>query len=98
MSKTLLIAFFLLIQGIGILLFALFDLIQLPLMPFDEMSFGLFDISLEFLNVYWLAYVGALLYGIGFGGRSPLTTAIRGEYFGRKAFATIMGISQLPMN
>lgn len=99
MSKTLLIAFFLLIQGIGILLFALFDLIPLPLMPFDEMSFfGLFDISLEFLNVYWLAYVGALLYGIGFGGRSPLTTAIRGEYFGRKAFATIMGISQLPMN
>ena len=98
MSKTLLIAFFMLIQGIGILLFAMFDLISLPLMPFDVMSFGLFDISLEFLNVYWLAYVGALLYGIGFGGRSPLTTAIRGEYFGRKAFATIMGISQLPMN
>ena len=99
MSKTLLIAFFLLIQGIGILLFALFDLIPLPLAPSDEMSFfGLFDVSLEFINLYWLAYVGALLYGIGFGGRSPLTTAIRGEYFGRKAFATIMGISQLPMN
>ncbi len=45
-----------------------------------------------------MAYVFALLYGIGFGGRIPLTTAIRGEYFGRKAFATIMGISQLPMN
>lgn len=28
----------------------------------------------------------------------PLTTAIRGEYFGRRAFATIMGVSQLPMN
>ena len=99
MSKTLLIAFFLLIQGIGILLFAMFDLIPLPLAPSDEMSFfGLFDVSLEFINLYWLAYVGALLYGIGFGGRSPLTTAIRGEYFGRKAFATIMGISQLPMN
>ena len=99
MSKTLLIAFFLLIQGIGILLFAMFDLIPLPLAPSDDMSFfGLFDVSLEFINLYWLAYVGALLYGIGFGGRSPLTTAIRGEYFGRKAFATIMGISQLPMN
>ena len=99
MSKTLLIAFFLVIQGIGILLFATFDLIPLPLAPSDEMSFfGLFDIPLEFVNLYWLAYVGALLYGIGFGGRSPLTTAIRGEYFGRKAFATIMGISQLPMN
>ncbi len=45
-----------------------------------------------------MAYVFAVLYGIGFGGRIPLTTAIRGEYFGRKAFATIMGISQLPMN
>ena len=44
------------------------------------------------------AYLFALLYGIGFGGRVPLTTAIRGEYFGRKSFATIMGISQLPMN
>ena len=99
MSKTLLIAFFLFIQGIGILLFALFDEIPLPLAPYDEVSFfGLFNLSLEFLNLYWLAYVGALLYGIGFGGRSPLTTAIRGEYFGRKAFATIMGISQLPMN
>ena len=45
-----------------------------------------------------MAYMFAVLYGIGFGGRSPLTTAIRGEYFGRKAFATIMGISQFPMN
>ena len=45
-----------------------------------------------------MAYLFALLYGIGFGGRVPLTTAIRGEYFGRKAFATIMGVSQLPMN
>ena len=45
-----------------------------------------------------MAYLFALLYGIGFGGRVPLTTAIRGEYFGRKSFATIMGVSQLPMN
>ncbi|MDP6511849.1 MAG: MFS transporter, partial [SAR202 cluster bacterium] len=36
--------------------------------------------------------------GIGFGGRIPLLTAIRGEYFGRKAFATIMGLSQMPNN
>ena len=44
------------------------------------------------------AYMFALLYGIGFGGRTPLITAIRGDYFGRKAFATIMGVSQFPMN
>ena len=45
-----------------------------------------------------MAYLFAALYGIGFGGRIPLLTAIRGEYFGRKAFATIMGLSQFPNN
>ena len=44
------------------------------------------------------AYLFAVLYGIGIGGRVPLLTAIRGDYFGRKNFATIMGFSQLPMN
>ena len=46
-------------------------------------------------NVF-MAYIFALLWGIAFGGRGPLLTSIRGDYFGRKAFATIMGISQLP--
>ena len=73
LPKTLMIAFFMFVQGVGILIIALFDTVI-------------------------MAYVFALLYGIGFGGRSPLTTAIRGEYFGRKAFATIMGVSQFPMN
>ncbi len=73
LPKTLMIAFFLMLQGVGILIIALFD--SAP-----------------------MAYLFALLYGMGFGGRSPLTTAIRGDYFGRKAFATIMGVSQLPMN
>ena len=45
-----------------------------------------------------MAHLFAFLYGIGFGGRTPLITAIRGDYFGRKAFATIMGVSQFPMN
>ncbi|MCI0791600.1 MAG: MFS transporter [Chloroflexi bacterium] len=49
-------------------------------------------------NQISLALVFAVLYGIGFGGRIPLLTAIRGEYFGRKAFATIMGLSQMPNN
>jgi sugar phosphate permease len=44
------------------------------------------------------SYGFAVLFGIGFGGRVPLLVAIRGEYFGRRAFATILGISQLPMN
>ena len=45
-----------------------------------------------------MAFLFAVLYGIGFGGRIPLLTAIRGEYFGRRAFATIMGLSQMPNN
>ena len=45
-----------------------------------------------------VAYGFALLFGIGFGGRSPLTVSIRGEYFGRKSFGKIMGVSQVPMN
>ena len=45
-----------------------------------------------------VAYLFAVVMGIGFGGRAPLTTAIRGIYFGRKAFASITGISMIPMN
>ena len=40
----------------------------------------------------------AVVLGIGFGGRTPMTTAIRGVYFGRRAFASITGISMIPMN
>ena len=53
---------------------------------------------IAFAETWQLAFVFAVLYGIGFGGRIPLLTAIRGEYFGRKAFATIMGLSQMPNN
>lgn len=45
-----------------------------------------------------LVLLFAVLLGIGFGGRTPLTTAIRGAYFGRKAFASITGVSMVPMN
>jgi hypothetical protein len=34
-----------------------------------------------------MLYLFAVLFGIGFGGRNPLTTAIRGEYFGRASVA-----------
>lgn len=44
------------------------------------------------------AYVFAVMYGIAFGGRMPLTTSIRGDYFGRRAFATITGLSSVPNN
>jgi MFS family permease len=44
------------------------------------------------------AFIFAILFGLGIGGRTALLTAIRGDYFGRKSFATILGITQLPMN
>ena len=45
-----------------------------------------------------MAFVFAVTLGIGLGGRSPLSIAIRGDYFGRKAFPAIMGLSQVPLN
>ena len=45
-----------------------------------------------------MVFLFAALMGVGFGGRNPLTTAIRGVYFGRKAFASITGMSMIPMN
>jgi len=48
-----------------------------------------------FDSMVW-AWVFAPLYGIAFGGRIPLVTALRSEFFGRKSFATISGLSQFP--
>ena len=45
-----------------------------------------------------MAFLFAVLLGIGFGGRIPLSIAIRGVYFGRKAFGSITGISMIPTN
>ena len=41
------------------------------------------------------ALIFAFLFAIGHGGRGPVVVAIRGEYFGRKSFGTIMGIGNL---
>ncbi len=49
------------------------------------------------VDSFAMAMLFAVVFGAGFGGRNPLTTAIRGEYFGKTAFATITGISSAPM-
>ena len=63
--------------------------------------------SIQAISVFYLilspptisaAYVFGIVFGLGFGGRAPLSVSIRGEYFGRRNFGTIMGISQIPMN
>ena len=50
-----------------------------------------------FVHSLPMAVLFAVTFGAGFGGRNPLTTAIRGDYFGERAFATITGISSAPM-
>ncbi|MDP6549764.1 MAG: MFS transporter [Dehalococcoidia bacterium] len=45
-----------------------------------------------------MIFLFAVLLGIGWGGRNPMTVTIRGEYFGRASFGSILGFSTLPMN
>jgi MFS family permease len=48
-------------------------------------------------TTYSSALMFALLWGFGFGARTPLMHAMRGEYFGRKHFGAILGMSAFPM-
>jgi MFS family permease len=55
-------------------------------------------VLLTFSSSLLMFYLFAILFGMGFGGRNPLTVAIRGEYFGRASFGKILGLSTVPMN
>ncbi|MFQ6029197.1 MAG: MFS transporter [Dehalococcoidia bacterium] len=55
-------------------------------------------VILTMASTLWMVYLFAVLFGMGFGGRNPLTTAIRGDYFGRASFGRILGLSTVPMN
>ena len=55
-------------------------------------------VVLVFAHDTGMLFLFAVLLGVGFGGRMPVSTAMRGLYFGRKAFAVIVGISIVPMN
>ena len=50
-----------------------------------------------FIDSLYLAPFFVIVYGLGFGARIPLGTAIRGEYFGRKSFGKVLGLSMAPM-
>jgi MFS family permease len=52
---------------------------------------------LAFTKDFPTAMVFAVLWGIGFGGRTPVLHAMRGDYFGRRHYATIMSLSAVPM-
>jgi MFS family permease len=64
---------FMVLQSIGILLFA-------------------------YISSPSLAFIFAVVFGIGLGGRSPLLHSLRAEYFGRKSFGTILGFSSTLLN
>ena len=49
-----------------------------------------------FVHSLPMAILAMGMFGVGMGGRVPITTAIRGDYFGSRAFATITGISMVP--
>ena len=46
---------------------------------------------------YFGALLFAVIWGLGFGGRTPMLHAMRGDYFGRKHFGVILGMSAFPM-
>ncbi len=58
-------------------------------------GFGLAVLAIA--DNYAMAALFAVLWGIGFGGRTPILHAMRGDYFGRKHFGTILGMSAFPM-
>jgi MFS family permease len=49
-------------------------------------------------NTLPMFYFFGILFGAGFGGRNPLTVAIRADYFGTASFGKILGFSTVPMN
>ncbi|MYD65312.1 MAG: MFS transporter [Chloroflexi bacterium] len=60
-------------------------------MLFNAGALGL----LAFAGSLWMVVAFAILNGIGFGARIPLTTALRADYFGGKYYGTITGFSSM---
>jgi MFS family permease len=52
---------------------------------------------LAFTASFGMAMAFAVVWGIGFGGRTPILHAMRGDFFGRRHYATIMSLSAVPM-
>ncbi|MDA0595447.1 MAG: MFS transporter [Chloroflexi bacterium] len=67
------------------------------ILPIFILLQGLALIVLAQADNYWLAVGFALMWGIGFGVRTPMLHAMRGDYFGRRHFGVILGMSAFPM-
>ena len=68
------------------------------LVPFLLLIQGAALVILAIADNFFLAAVFAVVWGVGFGARTPLLHAMRGEYFGRRHFGTILGLSSFPMS
>jgi MFS family permease len=69
---------------------------QYPISIFTALQ-GVGALILAFTTNYPTALLFAVVWGIGFGGRTPILHAMRGDYFGSKAFGTILGLSSVMM-
>ncbi len=56
---------------------------------------GLAIVILGWASAFWMVIAFAVIQGIAHGVRGVLMMPIRADYFGRKSFATIMGLSGL---
>ncbi|MYF80065.1 MAG: MFS transporter [Chloroflexi bacterium] len=68
------------------------------LVPFLALTQGVSLIVLAVAESFLMAAVFAVVWGIGFGARTPMLLAMRGEYFGRRHFASIFALSSFPMS
>ena len=67
------------------------------IVPFLTLLQGASLVILAFATSLIPALIFAVAWGIGFGARTPMLHAMRGEYFGRRHFGTILGMSSFPM-
>lgn len=58
---------------------------------------GVALLVLVFADQLWMVFVFALAHGTAWGVRGPVLLALRADYFGRRDFGKIMGLSQLVM-
>ena len=50
---------------------------------------------LAYATAFWMVVLFGVLHGIAWGGRGPLMQSLRADYYGRKAFGTIVGFSSM---
>ena len=55
-------------------------------------------VLLAMAESFFMAAAFAVAWGVGFGARTPILLAMRGDYFGRRHFGTILGLSSFPMS